>query len=291
MIGDLGRLDDEGLRTFLDPADHGVRPSLLGMALQHQPDLTGRVAASLPEAARGDFEAGLRAPANDQAVRRAERRVLRRLFWPLLYWCAPDAYLELTAGEDLPGALQDSLCIDGRVVADLGAGAGRFTIAAARRARRVIAVDAVPSLLTQLRQRASAAGLTNVEIRRGSFRRLPLDDDSVDVAVFCSSFHTRGPHGGEGALSEAERVVQPGGTIAVVWPESAEWLLARGFSLLTSVAEPAVRFRNPETAERLCREFYGQKVAAWVRGNGTSEVPCSLLGRPAAGIACIRRIS
>jgi hypothetical protein len=91
--------------------------------------------------------------------------VVRHLFWPLLYWCDPDAYLELAAGEELPVDLVDGLALDGEVVADLGAGAGRFVLLAAGRARRVIAVAAVPALLCRLTERAATTGAGNIEVR------------------------------------------------------------------------------------------------------------------------------
>jgi SAM-dependent methyltransferase len=289
-IDDLGRFDDEALTTFLDPADGGIRPAALGLALQGRPELARRVESALPDGVREEFTTALGAPAVDRAVARARSRVIRRLFWPLVYWCDPDVYVELTAGEDLPSALIDHLPIDGRVVADVGAGAGRFTIPAARRASRVIAIDAVPALLSRLAELARTTGLGNITTRRGSFRRLPLPDRSVDVAVFCSSLQATGPHGGDGALREAERVVRAGGDIVVVWPEGVDWLLARGFSLLTAGAAATVRFTDPETAERLCRDFYGTAAASWVRRHKASEVPCSLIGRPAAAIACARHV-
>ena len=287
---DLDRFDDEALRTFLDPADGGVRPSLAGLALQGRPVLATRVRAALPPEARAGFDSGLGTPADPRAVARAGQSLVRQLFWPLLYWCAPDLYLDLIAGEDLPEKLMEALPIDGRTIADLGAGAGRFAIPAARRALRVIAVDAIPALLERLESRARAAGVGNLEARRGSFRSLPITDRSVDAAVYCSSLHDRGPHGGPGAIDEAERIVRPGGWIAVVWPESSGWLLKRGFSLLTTAAEPRVRFPDLETAERLCREFYGAGAARWVRQHRTCEVPAAVVGRPAVGIACIRRV-
>jgi ubiquinone/menaquinone biosynthesis C-methylase UbiE len=52
---------------------------------------------------------------------------------------------------------------------DLGAGTGRFAIAAARRFGRVTAVDISPAMLAYLRSRAAAAGLTNLERVQAGF--------------------------------------------------------------------------------------------------------------------------
>jgi SAM-dependent methyltransferase len=289
-IGDLSLLDDEALATFLDPADDGVPAAQLGVALRDHSELATRVANALPLAERPAFEAARLREAAAAAVRRAQRAVIGHLFWPLLYWHDPDAYLELVAGEELPAALLAGLPLDDRIVADLGAGAGRFSLVAALRASRVIAIDAIPALLTRLEQRAQARGIGNIETRRGDFRHLPLDDRSVDVGVFCSSFHSRGPHGGQRALAEAERIVRPAGTIVVIWPDSPEWLLARGYSLVTTTTDRIVRFADAAAAERICRDFYGAKAARWVRDNGVSEVPFDVLGRSPASVACIRRV-
>src|SRR6266545_4866362 len=54
-------------------------------------------------------------------------------------------------------------------VVDLGAGTGQFALAAARRFRRVIAVDVSPPMVEVLRGRASAAGLSNVQVVRAGF--------------------------------------------------------------------------------------------------------------------------
>jgi ubiquinone/menaquinone biosynthesis C-methylase UbiE len=49
-------------------------------------------------------------------------------------------------------------------VVDLGAGTGRFALAAARRFGQVTAVDISPAMLALLRRRAAAAGLTNLAL-------------------------------------------------------------------------------------------------------------------------------
>jgi len=56
-----------------------------------------------------------------------------------------------------------------RSVVDLGAGTGQFAIPAARRFERVIAVDVSPAMVADLRSRAAAAGISNLECVRGGF--------------------------------------------------------------------------------------------------------------------------
>ena len=54
-------------------------------------------------------------------------------------------------------------------VVDLGAGTGRFALAAASRFGRVTAVDVSPAMLAVLRQRAAAAGVANLECVQAGF--------------------------------------------------------------------------------------------------------------------------
>ena len=71
-----------------------------------------------------------------------------------------------------PDEIMDALGIaDGASVADVGPGAGWFTIRLARRVGpngRVFATDVQPQMLEAVRRRVAREGLLNVETRRGS---------------------------------------------------------------------------------------------------------------------------
>jgi ubiquinone/menaquinone biosynthesis C-methylase UbiE len=54
-------------------------------------------------------------------------------------------------------------------VVDLGAGTGRFALAAARVCRRVVAVDVSPAMLDHLSRTSVEAGITNLECVRAGF--------------------------------------------------------------------------------------------------------------------------
>ena len=292
VLGQLAAFDDEALATFLAPGDGGVDAARLGTALQGAEfdGLAARCAAALPATSRAAF---LRARSDPQPIAQVERQrrfVVDRLFWALLYWHDPDGYEELVAGERVDHRLLDVLDLDGKVVADLGAGGGRFTLFAARRAARVVAVDAVPSLLQRLERKARDQELDNVEARRGSFLHLPLADRSVDIAVACSSLTAHAPWGGERALREAERVVRPGGELVVIWPDDPSWFCARGFTYMSVPATTEMHFRDPAAAERICRDFYSDAAARWVREHDARVVPFAVLGVPPPSDACIKRV-
>lgn len=80
----------------------------------------------------------------------------------------------------------------GMRVADVGAGSGLFTLLFAERVGprgQVWAVDIVPAFLEQIRQRARAAGLSNVQTVLGTAHSIGLPPRSVDVVFVCDTYH------------------------------------------------------------------------------------------------------
>jgi ArsR family transcriptional regulator len=97
-------------------------------------------------------------------------------------------------------------------VADLGCGAGLTSRDLARRARRVIAVDASEAMLDAAR--ATTRSCPNVEIRPGALTALPMRDGECDAALLLVALtYLAEP---ELALREAGRVLAPGGRLVVV---------------------------------------------------------------------------
>src|SRR5262245_32429814 len=99
-------------------------------------------------------------------------------------------------------------------VADIGCGEGYLTIEASRWAARVIAVDRSDAVLKKARSLASRRRVRNVIWKRGELERLPLRDASVDVALLSQALH-HAPDPAK-ALSEAARIVVPGGRVLVL---------------------------------------------------------------------------
>src|SRR3954451_5751376 len=100
------------------------------------------------------------------------------------------------------------------VVADLGAGEGTFSQLLARTAERVIAVDNSERMVDFGAQLARKHGVANLEYRLGDMEALPIGDREVDLAFFSQSLHhALNP---ERAVSEAWRIVRPGGRVAIL---------------------------------------------------------------------------
>jgi ArsR family transcriptional regulator len=99
-------------------------------------------------------------------------------------------------------------------VADLGCGEGYLTVETSRWATRVIAVDRAPEVLKRARSLASRRKVTNVIWKQGNLEKLPLRDESVDIALFSQALH----HADDPvvAMREAVRILVPGGRVLVL---------------------------------------------------------------------------
>jgi SAM-dependent methyltransferase len=100
----------------------------------------------------------------------------------------------------------------GQKVLDVASGNGNASLAAARRFSEVTAIDYVPMLLEEGRQRAEAEGLS-VDFREGDAEELPFQDASFDVVI--STLGVMFAPDQYKAAGELLRVVKPGGTIAL----------------------------------------------------------------------------
>ncbi len=96
---------------------------------------------------------------------------------------------------------------------------------------RVIGVDFSVAMLARAQRAAVADGTRNVEFRPGDAERLPLDEDSIDVAIANGIFNLNPNR--EAIFHELARVVRTGGS---VW--AAELIVNEPLSEATR-AEPA----------------------------------------------------
>jgi hypothetical protein len=90
-------------------------------------------------------------------------------------------------------------------------------------------------------------------------------------------------------MREAERVVRPGGLVAIIWPQEPQWYRQRGYEYVRDRSAATHHFRDFETAERLCATYYSDAAATWVREHHAHEVPYSVLGVSPPNDVCIKR--
>jgi ArsR family transcriptional regulator len=78
----------------------------------------------------------------------------------------------------------------------------------------VIAIDRSPEVLKRARALAARRRVSNVAWKRGELEKLPIADESVDVALFSQALH----HAADPAraLAEGVRILSPGGRVLVL---------------------------------------------------------------------------
>lgn len=99
-------------------------------------------------------------------------------------------------------------------IADLGAGEGTVSQLLASRALKVIAVDNSEKMVEYGADLARRHGIANLEYRFGELERIPINDASIDLALFSQSLH-HAQHP-ERAIGEAWRILRPGGRVAIL---------------------------------------------------------------------------
>ena len=99
-------------------------------------------------------------------------------------------------------------------VADIGCGDGYLTLEAARWARTVIGIDRSADVLDRATALARRRRISNVTWKRGDIGKLPLPDQSIDVALLSQSLHHASSPAE--ALAEATRILRPGGRVLIL---------------------------------------------------------------------------
>jgi ubiquinone/menaquinone biosynthesis C-methylase UbiE/DNA-binding HxlR family transcriptional regulator len=147
------------------------------------------------------------------------------------------AYFEIHAGEwdrirslhvseaEVEAAMRDVLGgTPFDTLVDLGTGTGRTLELLSESYNRAIGFDVNQSMLAYARTKISQAGLRNAQVRYGDIYNLGLESGEGDVVVMHQILHYLADPGG--ALSEAARVVKPGGRLLIVdfAPHQVEFL-------------------------------------------------------------------
>ena len=172
------------------------------------------------------------------------------------------------SGEEIVASLDVEAGMD---VLDLGCGDGTTALPSAQRGANVLGVDIASNLVAAGRERAKAAGLSNLRFEEGDASNLEgLADDSFDlvVSMFGAMFAPR-PFD---VAREMLRVTRPGGRIVMGnWIPGDPTLIAK--ILQTSAAytpPPPEGFVSPVTwgLEDNVRERFGQA------GVATDRISC-----------------
>jgi SAM-dependent methyltransferase len=140
----------------------------------------------------------------------AQRRTRSRAFFSsaAASWDALRAELFGRSAEQAFLGLLD----DRWIVGDLGCGTGWLTASVAPFVRRVVAVDSSPEMLEAATKRLEP--VPNVDVRAGDLEKLPLEDETLDLAVVALVLpYVAIP---QTALAEAYRALKPDGRILII---------------------------------------------------------------------------
>jgi demethylmenaquinone methyltransferase / 2-methoxy-6-polyprenyl-1,4-benzoquinol methylase len=130
---------------------------------------------------------------------------------------------------------------DGEAILEVATGTGAQLVSLAQRnlSGRTVGIELAEGMLAETARRLRAAGLTSVELMRGSALQLPFDDESFDLLVNGYMLDLLGREDIPQALAEFKRVLRPTGRLVLsnmtkgerrrhrVW----DWLYARGINL------------------------------------------------------------
>ena len=155
----------------------------------------------------------------------ARRRLVRGLFWFLVYELASERWDALSRVEPVHPDLLARLPCDGVRVLEVAAGSGRLSLDLAARAGALLAVEPCRPLRRLLTERMRGSGW----VAAGVAEQLPVRTGWADLVTACASLGPHPPLGGEAVLAEIERCCRPGGEVALVEPESPDWFEARGY--------------------------------------------------------------
>jgi len=143
---------------------------------------------------------------------------------------------------------------EGMIIADFGSGAGYFTILLAQRVGtggKVFALDIQESALDNVRVRAKAAGLENVETIRSNLEVLGssgLADNSQDIVLLANILFQSEQKGD--IVKEAKRVLKEGGSLVVI-----DWKMgAGGFGPPDNLRTDEIAMRSLVMGEGLALE-------------------------------------
>jgi ubiquinone/menaquinone biosynthesis C-methylase UbiE len=161
-------------------------------------------------------------------------------------------------GEDVAALRAHGLTEDATVL-DIGAGTGRFTLAAARAFRRVIAVDISPAMLEVVRERAADECVPNIVVVQAGFLSYEHDGPPADAVHTRNALHQLPDFWKAVALDRIARLLRPGGLLRLrdmiydFHPSEAATVFARWFA--DAADDPAEGYTAADYAEHIRTEY------------------------------------
>jgi ubiquinone/menaquinone biosynthesis C-methylase UbiE len=144
-------------------------------------------------------------------------------------------------------------------VVDLGAGTGRFSLAAARRFGQVIAVDISPAMLQRLGERAATAGIENLRLVQAGFLSYQHAGPPAAAVYSRNALHQLPDFWKAVALERVGRMLRPGGVLRLhdliydFQPSVADTAFQRWLD--NAAEDPARGYTSADFAEHIRTEY------------------------------------
>ncbi|MFA4955974.1 MAG: class I SAM-dependent methyltransferase [Candidatus Methanoperedens sp.] len=100
------------------------------------------------------------------------------------------------------------------VFADIGCGTGFFSIPAARRVKKVFALDIQQEMLDIIRDKIKKEKITNIEVILSGESSIPISDKSVDILLMANVFHELEDR--SSLIKEVKRVLKMNGRLVII---------------------------------------------------------------------------
>jgi ubiquinone/menaquinone biosynthesis C-methylase UbiE len=216
-----------------------------------------------------------------------------------IYRSEAERYDLLVSREDYQGRILPALRmireLDGLDVAELGAGSGRLTGQIAPLVNSIQAFDRSAHMLDFAARKLQQLGITNAIFQVADNRKLPVENDTVDLSLsgwsigYFASPENPGWQGDvDQTLVEMRRILRPGGTIIILEtlgtgteePKAPTPELQAYYNYLEQKQgfertwiRTDYRFATPEEAERIINFFFGEPLGSTVREQKLKVVP------------------
>jgi SAM-dependent methyltransferase len=180
-------------------------------------------------------------------------------------------------------------------VVDLGAGTGPFSLAAAPRFRRVVAVDVSPAMGGLLGERADEAGLTNLERVRAGFLTYEHTGTPADAVVTRNALHQLPDFWKVMALERIAGLLRPGGVLRLrdlvfdFAPGDADEIIGRWLD--NAAEDPALGYTRADFIEHLRTEYstFRWLLEPMLAVAGFEIVDVAFRGAIYAAYTCVKR--
>lgn len=216
-----------------------------------------------------------------------------------IYATKAEAYEAMIAPEDYQGNLLPALerirPFSQTQVVEFGAGTGRLTCMLAPFVAHIHACDGSAHMLSVAERKLKAGGWQNWQLHHANNARLPLPDNSADIAIegwsfahACGWFPNSWRHEIGQMIAEMKRILKPGGTLILLEtlgtgyetptppaPHLAElydWWTTT-YQLNPTWIRTDFKFQSPEEAATLTRFFFGDELADRILADQMTILP------------------